>query len=124
MTVLTTQQVKDLTQERHPLAHTDAMAWRPRKRRTSLLPILLTIAAAAVAGYFVRSNIDQPHPRLVTVDRPERRPAARPAAPPQREATATRCSDPDGTIHGWTGNGTGITPHDYLHFLPPCDGRR
>jgi hypothetical protein len=85
-----------------------------------LLPILLTAAVAAVIGFAVRSSIEQPRtPRVITVERQARAPAAPPAA-------NGPCSNADGTIHGWQGNGTGITPTDYFHFLPRCNegGRR
>jgi hypothetical protein len=110
-------QVWNRVPPRHDLAHTDAMYWRPVKRRASFTPILLTVAFAAATGYLVRSAIDQQRTsRLVTVER-----HAKPEATPAQTASV-RCSDPDGTIHGWQGNGTGITPHDYFHFLPSCQG--
>jgi hypothetical protein len=102
-------------------ARIDAPQWRPVRRGPSLVPILLTVAFAAATGWLVRSAIEQPrNPRLVHVER-----HAKPEPTPTQTASV-RCSDPDGTIHGWQGNGTGITPHDYFHFLPKCDegGRR
>jgi hypothetical protein len=93
----------------------DRHHWQPAKQRVSLAPILLTAALVAAGVWVARSAIDQPrNPRLVAVDR---------HAKPATQTASGRCSDPDGTIHGWNGNGTGITPHDWLHFLPACSSR-
>jgi hypothetical protein len=85
--------------------------WRPAKQRTPLAPIILTAALVAAGVWIARSAVD--HPRAA-VDR-----HARPAT----QTASSRCSDPDGTVHGWQGNGTGVNPHDWLHFLPACSSR-
>jgi hypothetical protein len=87
--------------------------------------MLIAAGVGLAAGYLLKTGYDLAPARPVQPSRPAAHTSSRPA--PQSERTASvRCSDPDGTIHGWQGNGTGVTPHDWLHFLPPCNegGRR
>jgi hypothetical protein len=101
-------------------AHIDALQWRPVNRRPSFMPILLTVVAAAVAGFWIRNSMDRPATPVAKVERH--------AAPAGRTALAERCREPDGTIRNW-GNPAlagGSGPIDFFHFLPACNegGRR
>jgi hypothetical protein len=99
------------------LAHPAPLDWRPAPRR-SFMPILMTAAVAAVIGYVVRSAVEQPRtPKVVTVERQARAPAAPPAA-------NGPCSEADGTVRGGPNVGGFGPPRDYFHFLPPCGGGR
>jgi hypothetical protein len=98
------------------LAHPTPLDWRPAPRR-SFMPILMTAAVAAVIGYMVRSAVEQPQPKMITVERQARAPAAPPVA-------NGPCSEADGTVRGGPNVSGFGPPRDVFGFLPRCDGGR
>jgi hypothetical protein len=89
------------------------LQWQPvpPRRRSSILPTLLTAAIAAVFGFMVRSAID--HPRA-TYTAPVNGPVARTQPPPGP------CADASGIVHGGPQPG-GFATRDIMGWLPRCN---